>query len=531
MQQRFDYVIVGAGSAGCVIADRLSKSGRHSVLVLEAGPRDSNPWIHLPMGFGKTFFDQNINWCFSAEPSPALNGRSIYTPSGKVLGGSSSINGLVYARGQREDFDGWQQAGNIGWSYDEVLPFFRKSEHQQRGRDAFHGEGGALSVSDVMDCHPLSMAFVESAKAAGFGSNADFNGAAQEGVGPFQVTARNGRRSSSAVAFLRAAEGRSNVCVKTNAEVGRLDMENGRITGVTYAVNGISSTACASLSVILSAGAINSPAILQRSGIGPAKWLKEAGIEVRHELEGVGANLQDHPQARLALRSRRLSTLNTQIRHPIHLMRMGLQYALFRRGPLASSGGQTGGFLRSRSGLDRPDFMYFCMPFSSIDLRKGLDTFPGFTIASVLLRPESRGVVRVRSANPKEAPLIQANYLDVENDRLAMLAGLRTARRITSTGPLSLEIDREERPGLAVQTDEDLLSYIRATATSGFHHCGTCKMGSGRDAVVDSKLRLHGLEGLVVADASIMPSIVSSGTNPAAIMIGERAAAFLLAAQ
>lgn len=530
MQQSFDFVIVGAGSAGCVIADRLSESGRYSVLVLEAGPRDSNPWIHVPMGYGKTFFDQRINWCLSSEPSPELNGRRIYNPFGKVLGGSSSINGLVYARGQREDFDGWCAAGNPGWSFDDVLPFFRKSEKQQHGGNIFHGEHGRLEVSDVLDRHPLSTAFVASAQAAGFNFNPDFNGPVQEGVGPLQVTARGGRRSSSAAAFLRAAETRPKVCIKTHARVSRLEIQNGRITGVTYVQDGVTSSVQARFSVVLSAGAIHSPAILQRSGIGPAKWLKDAGIPVLHQLEGVGSNLQDHPQARLVLRSRHRATLNTQVRHPFHLARMGLQYALFRRGPLASSGGQTGGFLRSRPGLDRPDFMYFCMPFSSKDLREGLDRFPGFTIASVLLQPESRGVVRVKSGNPDEAPTIQPNYLDAPNDRLAMLAGLRTARRITSAGPFSSEIDVEERPGPGVQTDEDLLSYVRATATSGFHHCGTCKMGAGPDAVVDSSLRLHGLGGLTVADASIMPTIVSSGTNPASIMIGEKAAAFLLAA-
>ena len=528
MQENYDYIVIGAGSAGCVVAARLSENGRHSVLVLEAGVRDSNPWIHIPLGFGKTFFNRSLNWCFSAEPSPELGGRSVFTPCGKVLGGSSSINGLVYSRGQREDFESWRQDGNVGWGYDDVLPFFRKSENQQHGESTFHGHAGPLAVSDVMDCHPLGRAFVESANAAGYLSNKDFNGATQEGVGAFQVTARDGKRVSSAVAFLRDAERRPNVCLKINAEVDRLAIDGRRITGVTYAVNGVSLTALAKRAVILSAGAINSPAVLQRSGIGPSDWLHQAGIEVRHELRGVGANLQDHPQARLAIRSR-TPTLNTQMRHPMHLLRIGLQYAFFRRGPLASSGGQTGGFLRSRPDVDRPDFMYFFMPFTSLDLRKGLDPFPGFTIASVLLHPESRGFVRVRSANPEDAPIIQPNCLHADNDRQAMLAGLRTARRIASKDPLLQQIEREERPGAAVTGDEDLLSYIRATASSAYHHCGTCKMGSGDDAVVDSRLRLRGLDGLVVADASIMPTIVSSGTNPASIMIGERAAAFLLA--
>jgi choline dehydrogenase len=526
--ESFDYVVVGAGSAGCALAARLSESGRNSILVLEAGPRDSNPWIHIPLGFGKTFFNQRLNWCFSTEPTPELNGRVIYSPCGKVLGGSSSINGLVYSRGQREDFDSWRRDGNIGWGYDDVLPFFRKSENQQHGENTFHGAGGPLSVSDVMGCHPLSEAFVESAVAAGFVRNDDFNGASQEGVGYFQMTARRGRRVSSAVAFLRQAERRGNVLLRTDTMVKRLTIKNGRVTGVIYAAHGGEIEVEARRTVVLSAGALNSPAILQRSGIGRGEWLQAAGIEVRHELKGVGANLQDHVQARLALRSRRYPTLNTQTRHPVHLLRIGLQYALLRRGPLAFSGAQTGGFIRSRNDVDRPDINFLVMPFTSSDLRQGLDRYPGFTIASVLLRPNSRGTVRVRSASQKDAPLIEPKYLEVESDQSTLLAGLRAARHVTSMDPLRREIECEEKPGPCVDSDEDLLSYIRATASSVYHPVGTCKMGSGPDAVVDSRLRLHGLDGLVVADASIMPTIVSSATNAAAIMIGERAAAFLL---
>jgi choline dehydrogenase len=526
--ESFDYIIVGAGSAGCALAARLSESGRDNVLILEAGPRDSNPWIHIPLGFGKTFFNHRVNWCFSTEPSSQLNGRAIFSPCGKVLGGSSSINGLVYSRGQREDFDSWRRDGAVGWSYDDVLPFFRKSEDQQHGPSEFHGAGGPLSVSDVMGCHPLSEAFIESAVAAGFPRNEDFNGAAQEGVGYFQMTARRGMRVSSSVAFLRGAEHRTNVALRTDAMVDQLIIESGRVTGVAYTRNGEPKTVHARRAVVLCAGSLNSPAILQRSGIGRGEWLQEAGIKVRHELKGVGANLQDHVQARLALRSSRLSTLNTEIRHPIHLMRIGLQYALSRRGPLAFSGAQTGGFIRSRSDIKRPDINFLVIPFSSADLRQGLDRFPGFTIASVLLRPDSRGTVRVRSSSTKDAPVIKPNYLEAETDRRTLIAGLRAARRVTSVDPLKREIAREERPGPSVNSDDELLSYIRDTASSVYHPVGTCKMGKGPDAVVDSRLQVHGLDGLIVADASIMPTIVSSATNAAAIMIGERAAAFLL---
>ncbi|HXX01250.1 MAG TPA: GMC family oxidoreductase N-terminal domain-containing protein [Candidatus Acidoferrales bacterium] len=524
----FDYIVIGAGSAGCGVAARLSESRHHTVLVLEAGGRDSNPWIHIPIGFSKTFFDETLNWCFSTEASSQLHARKLFAPCGKVLGGSSSINGQVYVRGHRDDFDDWARAGNSGWGYDDVLPFFRKSEDQQRGANHYHGSGGPLSVSDLVDFSPLGQAFVESGVAGGLDRNDDFNGPSQEGTGFFQVTVRNGRRASSAAAFLRDAERRSNVCLKTNAEVERLMIESGRVTEVRYGRGGESLVARARRAVVLCAGALNSPAILQRSGIGRGEWLQAAGIAVRHELPGVGANLQDHVQARLALRSRRHATLNTQTRQPLRLVGMGLKYALFRRGPLTFAGGQCGAFVRSHPKLDRSDTLLILMPFSSADYRKGLDEFPGFTITSCLMRPESRGTVRVRSPAAKDPPVIQPNYLEAESDRRAMVAGLRAARHVAATKPLRDEIEREERPGLNVNSDEELLDYIRATATSVYHPAGTCRMGSDADAVVDSKLRVRGLEGLAVADTSIMPTIVTAPTNAAAIMIGERAAPFLL---
>lgn len=524
----FDYIVVGAGSAGCAAANRLSESGQHSVLVIEAGGRDSNPWIHIPMGFGKTFVNESLTWQYSTEPLPGLNGRKVFTPSGKVLGGSSSINGLVYCRGQREDFDNWRQDGNRGWSYDDVLPFFRKSEDQENGESYYHGVEGSLGVSNLRDRNSLCGAFVRSAMASGMSLNSDFNGATQEGVGYFQMTARRGRRISSAVAFLAAAERRHNVVVRTKAEVEHLTVEGGEITGVCYTIGDFPRTARARRKVVLSAGAVNSPAILQRSGIGRGEWLRAAGIEVRHELRGVGANLHDHVQSRLVYRTSRCQTLNMQIRNPVHMAGMAMQYALFRNGPLTSSGAQAGCFVRSRPGLDRPDVLVMFMPFSSTDYRKGLDPFSAFSIAAFQLRPESRGTVRVRSGDRRDPPAIDPNYLDAETDRQALIAGLRTARRIAHTDPLMSEIEREERPGPDVASDADLLSYIKASAGSVYHPCGTCKMGPGADAVVDSRLRVHGIGGLVVADASIMPSIVSAPTNATSIMIGERAAALLL---
>jgi choline dehydrogenase len=383
----------------------------------------------------------------------------------------------------------------------------------------------------MADPNPLCRSFVDSSLAAGYSSNGDFNGARQEGFGPFQMTARNGRRSSSAVAFLSGARKRANLAVKTHAEVERLLIKDRVVTGVRYLVGTTPMQALARCAVVLSAGAINSPAILQRSGIGRPAWLKDAGIEVAHALDGVGDNLHDHIQARLVLRSRRYPTLNTRIRNPFHMAAMGLRYALTRRGPLASSGAQAGGFVRSRPEVDRPDIMVMFLPFSSTDYRKGLDTFAGFTISVLQVRPESRGTVRVRSADMKVAPVIQPNYMTAPNDQRTLIDALRVARRITANNPLRQEIECEERPGTGAESDQDLLAYIRATASSVFHPVGTCKMGPDANAVVDARLRVHGLKVLVVADASIMPSIVSGPTNAASIMIGEKAAALILEAR
>jgi choline dehydrogenase len=528
--ETFDYVVVGAGSAGCVVAARLSENARASVLVLEAGGRDTHPWIHVPIGFGKTFFDERVNWCLTTEAGPAIDSRRIFMPCGRVLGGSSSINGLVFQRGQREDFDDWQRQGNPGWSYDDVLPFFRKLEHWQRGEDAHRGAGGPLAVSALPDIHPLSHAFVDSAVALGHARIADLNGAERDGAGYFQVTVRSGRRVSSAVAFLRAAERRPNVSVRTGAEVEHLSLEGGRVAGLTYHRGGASFAVRARRSVVLCAGALHSPAILQRSGIGRGAWLQEAGISPRHELAGVGANLHDHVQARLVLRSARHPTLNTLLQQPLRRVAAGLQYALFRRGPMTFAGGQSGGFFDSRGEGRRPDVVLLLMPLSSMDYRQGLDRFAGFSVSCGLLRPQSRGTLRVRSAQHRDPPLIQPNYLAEPADGATLVDALRHARRIAAADPIREEIDAEVRPGPDVQSDEALLAYVRASAGSIYHPVGTCRMGPRTDphAVVDARLRVHGLAGLTVADASVMPSIVSAPTNATAVMIGERAADFLL---
>ncbi|PXW24815.1 GMC family oxidoreductase [Paraburkholderia caballeronis] len=527
MEETYDYIVVGAGSAGCVLADRLSEDGAASVLVLEAGGRDSNPWIHVPIGYAKTLFDARVNWCFDMEPSPELGQRRLYMPCGRVLGGSSSINGLLYVRGQQQDYDDWARLGNRGWSWSDVLPFYRRSEDQQHGGDAFHGSGGPLPVSDQVERHALCEAFVESGRVAGYRATDDFNRGDQEGLGYYQVTARDGRRMSTAVAFLRRAERRPNVSLVTGAMVETIDLDGLVARGVTWRVGGVRRKAVARRCVVLAAGAINTPSLLQRSGIGRPDWLQAAGIDVKHALPGVGANLQDHLQAKLVYRCAHPVTLNDRARHLTGKVAMGLAYLLRRRGPLTIAAGQAGGFVRTALSSGRPDVQFHVMTFSSADLRKGLDEFSGMTISACQLRPESRGTVRVTAPDAAVAPAIAPEFLASETDRRTLVEGLRIGRRIAGAGPLSAELEREERPGVNVDSDEDLLAYVRATAGSVFHPAGTCRMGSDADAVVDERLRVRGVGRLMIADASIMPTIVSGNTNAACIMIGERAAAFL----
>ncbi|PWG64557.1 GMC family oxidoreductase [Spiribacter halobius] len=525
-EREFDYIIVGAGSAGCVLADRLSADGRYRVLVLEAGPRDRYPWIHIPIGYGKTMFHKGVNWGYWTDPDPGIADRSMYWPRGKVLGGSSSINGLIYIRGQHEDFDDWARLGNPGWSWQDVLPYFRRSERQQRGADAYHGSEGGLAVSDVPERNELCEAFIAAGQEIGIPRNDDFNGADQEGVGYFQLTIRNGRRCSAAVAFLRPAMKRSNVQVETGALCERVLLEDGRAVGVRYRQDGRSVEARARGEVVLAAGAINTPQILELSGIGDPGLLGEHGIRVNQALPGVGRNLQDHLQARVILRCTRPITTNDDLKSLPRKMRIGLRYVLRRRGPLAVGINQAGGFARSRPDVERPDIQFHFGTLSSDTPGSAVHEFPGFTLSTCQLRPTSTGTVHLRSTDPAEHPSIQPNYLATEEDRRVAVDGVRLSRRLVAAPAMQPYVAGEYSPGPEVRDDDEaaLLDFVRRDATTIFHPVGTCRMGSDREAVVDARLRVHGITGLRVADCSIMPRLVSGNTNAAAIMIGEKAA-------
>jgi len=521
-----DFVVVGAGSAGAVAAARLSEDGRTDVVLIEAGGPDRNIWIHIPLGYGKTITDPSVNWCYETEPDPNLGGRRIFWPRGKVLGGSSSINGLVYIRGQAEDFDHWRQLGNEGWSFADVLPYFKRAENQQRGPGEFHGRGGPLAVSDLKDHHPLCEAFIADAVAAGIPRNDDFNGSSQEGVGYYQLTTRNGRRCSTAVGYLRPARGRSNLHVMTETLAERIRFEGSRAIGVEIVRGGEKAFVRARREVILSGGAINSPQLLMLSGIGPGAHLSEFGIPVVADLPGVGQSLQDHYQARIVHRCRRPITVNDMMRSWPKKISAGLAYLLFRRGPLTIAAGQVGLFARTRPELATPDVQYHFIVFSADRPAEGLHRFSGFSTTVCQLRPESRGEIRLSTRDPRTPPAIHPNYLATELDRRTLIAGVRLGRRIAEGASLRALIEGEYLPGEKVKTDAEILSYAKQYGGTVFHPTSTCRMGPDPMAVVDAKLRVRGIERLRIADASVMPTVVSGNTNAASIMIGERVAEF-----
>ena len=528
----FDYIIVGAGSAGCVLADRLTASGRHRVLLLEAGGHDRHMWIHIPLGFGKLFDNAKVNWLYKSEPEPELNNRRIIQPRGKVLGGSSSINGLLYIRGQHEDYDHWRQLGNAGWAFADVLPYFRRAEDQERGADPLHGVGGPLAVSDVCEPHPLCEAFIEAARQSGIPRNDDFNGPSQEGAGYFQLTTKNGRRCSTAAGYLRQARRRPNLAVALDALATRVLFSGRRAIGVEYRQGPkdgpTTHAAYAEGEVIVAGGAFNSPQLLQLSGLGPAKILRELGIGVVADMPGVGADLQDHLQVRMQFRCTAPITANDVINSWRHRYGAGIRYILSRKGLLTIGAGYAGAFLRTRPDLATPDVQIHFLIFSTETAGATVHPFPGFMASVCQLRPDSRGFVRIKSSDPSMPPAIQPRYLTSRTDCDTVVAGLNVLRRVMNQPVMRRYIAEERAPGEQCVSDADLLAFARNTGTTVYHPTSTCRMGSDPNAVVDERLRVRGFERLRVIDASIMPTVVSGNTNAAAVMIGEKGADMVL---
>jgi choline dehydrogenase len=527
MSETFDFIIVGAGSAGCVLANRLTASGGHRVLLLEAGPRNRHPWLHIPLGYGKLFSDRRFNWLYATEPQPECHNRRIIAPRGRVLGGSSSINGLIYIRGQAQDFNFWRQLGNTGWSYDDVLPYFRKAEDNERGPDQFHGVGGPLAVSDLRDRHPLAEAYIEAAQQCGYPRNDDFNGSAQEGAGYYQTTMRKGMRSSTA-GYLHTARRRANLKVVAEALATRILFDGRHAIGLEYLLGNEKRSARAKIEVIVSSGAFNSPQLLQLSGIGPASLLGSLGIAVVVDAPGVGDALNDHFAGRIILRCKDPITLNDAVRTWRGRISTGLRYAFSRRGYLAVPAISAGCFVRAHPASETPDSQCSIALYSADTIGGELHPFPGVTGVCTLLRPESRGFVRINSADPRDVPAIHPNYLATPKDRETIVAGVKVLRRIFQAPALARHIAEEIEPGKRCDDDDDLLDFIRRRGSTTYHPVGTCRMGQDDNAVVDERLRVRGCAGLRVVDASIMPAVVSGNTNAATIMIGERAADMIL---
>ena len=524
----FDYIIIGAGSAGCVLANRLSQDKDNSVLLIESGSWDNNPWIHIPLGYGKHFDNPKVNWMYHSEPEQATGGRKIFQPRGKVIGGSSSINGLVYIRGQRQDFDLWDPESKYGWDYNSILPYFKKSEKNMDIHDEYHGSDGELSVSSPRDLYPLAKAFVKSGINMGYPLNKDFNGATQEGFGHLQMTIKNGRRSSSSTAFLKSIRKRKNLKIYTNILISKVLFKNKTAIGVSGLRNGKVIKLYANREVILSAGSFNTPKILQLSGVGPKDVLDEFGIKNISVLEGVGKNLQDHYNGRIVFKTSNQHTLNAVMKSKYRSLFEGLKYILFRRGFLNMGSSVSAGFIKSKQSLKRPDLHISLILFSGDKAGTMLHPWSGFSIIVRLLRPKSVGSLRIKSMDPAEQPQIHMNYFSHKNDRRLLVEAIKITRKILRSDPIRNECLEEYSPGPEIISDKEIEQFLATKGGISYHPVGTCKMGIGNDCVVDYSCSVYGVKNLRVVDASIMPNITSGNTNAPVIMIAEKAADIIL---